>query len=133
MDIKTTRTLLAMAARTATVASSKMIDRVQQFCRLYINVTAASGTGGLTVQLRGYDPVSLEPGNTPVPALLNAGGGAITATGIYVIEFMESSVAASGNVKETVPRMLPCTWDVQVTAGDSSSYTYSVSAEVFPG
>ena len=132
-DIKTTRVLLTMAARTATVASAKFIDRAQQFCRLYVNVTVASGTGGLTVQLRGYDPVSLEPGNTPAGAFLNGGGTAITATGGYVIELLLTAGSIVGGVHDSVARMLPCTWDVNVGVGDASSYTYSISCEVFPG
>ena len=62
-----------------------------------------------------------------------AGGAAQTATGIYVYEMMPNNSVAAGNVIETAGRALPCVWDIQVTHGDSSSYTYSVGVEVFQG
>jgi hypothetical protein len=125
--IKTQRILLASLPRTATVACLKQTDAVEQYCRVYVNVTAASGTGGLTCQFRGYDRVS------GAAVALSTGGAALTATGLYVFEMMPNSQAAAGNVKETVGRMLPYQWDFQITAGDGSSYTYSVSSEVLPG
>jgi hypothetical protein len=125
--IKTQRILLASAARTAAVASAKQVDAVEQYARVYVNVTAASGAGGLTCQFRGYDRVS---GSA---VALSTGGAAITATGLYVFEMMPNAQDAAGSVKETVGRMLPYQWDFQITVGDSSSYTYSVSAEVLPG
>jgi hypothetical protein len=125
--IKTQRILLASAARTSTTACAKQADKVEQYARVYLDVTAASGTGGLTPQFRGYDRVS---GNA---VLLSTGGTAITATGTYCYEMMQNAATAAGNVKETVGRLLPCQWDFQITHGDSSSYTYSVSVEVFPG
>jgi hypothetical protein len=126
-EIKTQRILLASAARTATVASAQQKDAVLQYARVYVNVTAASGTGGLTCQFRGYDRVS---GSA---AALSTGGAALTATGLYVFEMMPNTMTAAGNIKETVARLLPYQWDFQITVGDSSSYTYSVSCEVFPG
>lgn len=124
--IKTLRLLLASAARTATVASAKQTDAREQYARVYLNVTVASGSGGLTPTFRGYDKL----GNA---VALSTGGAAVTATGTYVYEMMQSAATAAGNVKETVGRILPCVWDVQITHGDASGYTYSVSAEVFPG
>jgi hypothetical protein len=122
--IKTQRILLASAARTATVASPQQKDAVLECCRVYLNVTAASGTGGLTPQFRGYDRVSASA------VALSAGGSAITATGLYVYEMMPNPRTAFGNVKESVGCFLPYVWDFQITVGDSSSYTYSVSCEV---
>jgi hypothetical protein len=126
-DAKTRRTLLPSAARTATTTSAISKDAGQQCIRVYLSITAASGSGGLTVFIRGYDLAS------GVAAKMNAGAAAILATGIYVYELMPNDAAAVGDVKETVGRPLPCAWDVQVTHGDSSSYTYSVGVEVFPG
>ncbi len=127
IGIKARRILLASAARTAATASLKQTDDVQQCCRVYLNVTAASGTGGLTPTFRGYDKVS---GNA---VSLTTGGAAITATGLYVYEMMANAQTAAGNVKETVGRYLPCVWDFNIAVGDASSYTYSVSCEVMPG
>jgi hypothetical protein len=127
-DSKTRRTLLASAVRTATTASAISKDAGQQCVRVYLSITAASGTGGLKVFIRGYDLAS------GLPAKMNAGGAAaIIATGIYVFELMPNNSAVAGDVMETVGRVLPCWWDVQVTHADGSNYTYSVGVEVMPG
>ncbi len=122
---KARRQLLASAVRSATTVAGPFTDDFGRFLRLYLNVTAASGTGGLTVQLRGYDPVS------GVAMPLNSGGTAITAAGAYVFEFGLAEAAASGAVHDAVARPLPCVYDVQVTHGDGSNYTYSLGAEAF--
>jgi len=128
MQLKTRRTLLAGAIRTATATCPLQQDAVEQHVRVYLNVTAASGTGGLKVVVRGYDIVS------GLPAALNAGGAAAKiAPGLFVYELMRSDALPVGNVVETVGRGLPCVWDVQVTHGDASNYAYSLSCEVLPG
>jgi hypothetical protein len=123
-SVKTQRVLLSSGARTATTASGQQTDYLLLAVRLYLNVTAASGAGGLQPILRGYDKVS---GNA---VALSTGGTAITATGLYVYEFGLNVAAAAGNVKEAVSRFLPVQWDVDVVHGDGSSYTYSLSADV---
>ena len=125
-DQKTQRALLPSAARTATTACAQQTDRTQQVVRLYLNVTVASGTGGLQPQIRGYDRIS---GGA---VALTTGGAAVTATGLYVYEMTYTPNAAAGNVKESVGRFLPVLWDVNVVHGDGSSYTYSLSCEVGP-
>ena len=124
-SIKTRRILLESAVRTATVACAQQTDMTLRTARVYLNVSAASGTGGLNVYFRGYDWAS---GN---PAALSGGAAsAITATGVYVFEMMHGDAAAVGAVQDTVGRFLPVDWDVQVTHADGSNYTYSLSAEV---
>ena len=127
-DLKTRRSLLPSAARTATTASPLQKDASQQFLRVYLNVTAASGTGGLKVFVRGYDLVS------GLPAAMNAGGAGVTGVGLYVFELMPNGTVAGlpPGIIECVGRILPCVWDVQVFAGDATSYTYSLGVEVFP-
>lgn len=95
------------------------------FVRLYLNVTVASGTGGLQPQVRAYDPVS---GNA---VAISTGGTAVTATGTYIYELGLAEATPVGNVKECLSRPLPEYWDVNVVAGDGSSYTYSLAAETF--
>jgi hypothetical protein len=119
---KAVRVLLEPLARTATNSTPKQTDYTAGAVRLYLTVTAASGTGGLQPQIRGYDRF----GNA---VALTTGGTAITATGTFVYEMGISVAAAAGSVKEAVSRMLPLNWDVNVVAGDSSSYTYSLTAE----
>jgi hypothetical protein len=127
VEIKAQRVLLQSAARTVTTASVQQHDAVQQAVRVYLSITAASGTGGLKVFIRGYDKVS---GN---PCVLNGGGAAaIVAIGTYCYELMPMASTAVGGVLETVGRLLPSVWDIQTTVGDASSYTYSVSCEVLP-
>ena len=123
-SIKTQRVLLASGARTATAATAKQTDYTLLALRLYLNVTVASGAGGLQPIVRGYDKVSGSP------IALSTGGTAIVATGLYVYEFALNAAAAAGNVKEAVSRFLPTVWDVSVTHGDASGYTYSLSADV---
>ena len=125
-DRKVQRALLASAARTASTACAQQADSIQQFVRLYLNVTAASGTGGLQPQIRGYDKIS---GSA---VAITTGGAAIQATGLYVYELVSSANAAAGAVKESLARFLPVQWDVNVVHGDGSSYTYSLSCEVAP-
>jgi hypothetical protein len=120
---KARRQFLASATRTATTIAGPFTEQFHRVLRLYLNVTAASGTGGLTVQLRGYDPVS------GVAAPLNSGGGAITAIGMYVFEFGLAESTISGAVHDADARPLPTVFDVQVTHGDATNYTYSLGAE----
>ena len=126
-NVKARRTLLPLAARTAqTVATNPdNPDRDSVGARLYLNVTAASGTGGLKCIIRGYDNVS------GLPVNITAGGALVTATGTYCYEMYPGMPAAiAGGVLERSGSVLPMDWDVLVTVGDASSYTYSLSAEV---
>jgi hypothetical protein len=124
MQNRVQRTLLASAARTAAIAAPKQTDYCAHGVRVYLDVTAASGTGGLKVIIRGYDRFS---GNA---VELSTGGTAITATGTYAYELYPNAAAAAGKVADAVSRELPVQWDAEVTAGDSSTYTYSLSCEV---
>lgn len=128
LNPKSRRTLLASAARTATTVAnnngSPFREHFKQKMRMFLNVTAASGTGGLQPQVRAYDPLS------GAATAITTGGTAVTATGLYIYELGLAEATPAGNVKECDSRPLPTLWDVQVVAGDSSSYTYSLSCEV---
>ncbi len=117
-------TLLASAARTATTSSPQQINYNARGIMLFLNISAASGTGGLIVRLLGIDPIS---GND---AELNTDITAITATGLYLFELYpgSSSAGASGasKVNQRISASLPRTWYAKIVAGDSSSYTYSL-------
>jgi len=118
------RSLLASAARTATVASDAINGRRFRGIRVYLDVTAASGTGGLQVKVRAALGAKR--------ADLNSGGSAITGTGLKVYEVYPDAAAAANGVYEAVSRQLPSEFDIQVVAGDGSSYTYSVDYELLP-
>jgi hypothetical protein len=123
-DAKTRRILLPAVARTATTVCLAQKDASQQFARVYLNVTVAGAS--LKVFFRGYDV----PGGTP--AVLNTGGAGVTAIGMSVFELMPNGAVAAGDVKETVGRILPCIWDIQVQHADATTTTYSLTCEVFP-
>ena len=116
-------TALASAARTATATSSNVVADQYKGVHIILNITAASGTGGLIVRAQGLDPIS---GNF---YSLNGAPPAIVATGIYAYEFypgITSSVSGPNNVNQRTSTSLPRTWRVQVQVGDATSYTYSV-------
>jgi hypothetical protein len=117
-------TLLASAARTAATASSDQTNYNGSRVMVFLNVTVASGTGGLTVQIQGKDPVSGNYVN------LNANPTAVTGTGMTTYELALGDGAASGQVTQRTGGLLPRTWRVNVAVGDSSSYTYSLGASV---
>ena len=138
MKNRNQRVLLRSAVRTIATATSSVTNAVTNgntaavgpsfeyechTARFYLNVTAASGTGGLTFQLRGWDKAS----NTSV--VLAADTAPITATGLYVFEVAPSIAAASGVRRVAFNAYLPVQWDVNIAVGDASSYTYSLSME----
>lgn len=125
-SVNTSRVLLPVGVRVASTPSLKQQDGFAKFIRLYLNVTAASGSGGLKPVFRGYDRVS----GSPVE--LTPGSASITTAGVYVWEISSSSVpsAAFGSVKEVTCRSIPFQWDVLVKHLDGSTYNYSVSADV---
>ena len=122
---KTSRVLLASAARTADAAGPRLAAPHHHAARLYLTVTVAPGAGGLQVFLRGYDSVS----GTAVE--MSSGGPSITQTGTYVYELRPGpETAPFGGIVEIVNRTLPVDWDAIVKHGDASSYTYSLSCEL---
>jgi hypothetical protein len=122
--VKTSRVLLTSAARTANTNAAQQTDTAASALRLYLNVTAASGTGGLYVVLRGYDKVSQ---NT---VELTQGGDPVNQTGCYAYEISLAPDPPAGNLKDAVSRSIPYQWDALVKHLDGSSYTYSLSAEI---
>ncbi|MEX2395874.1 MAG: hypothetical protein WD491_02565 [Balneolales bacterium] len=117
-------TVFASAARTSTAQSSNMTNYNSKGIMLFLNVTDASGTGGLQVQLRGVDPVS------GLSISLHSAPTAITSTGrfgyLYYPGNETAGVSGSPNVQEHYSLAVPRTFLVVVLHGDSSSYTYSV-------
>ena len=125
--VKTARILLPSLARTVATASKQVTDPMMQCARFYLNITAASGTGGLTLQLRGYDKAS------GAAVVLDANSAIIT-TGLFAFEVMAfARTGAPAGVKASLGCLLPYTWDVNIAVGDASSYTYSLSVELMPG
>lgn len=113
-------TVLAQAARTAATQSATWANINSRGGFLILGVTAASGTGGLTVTLQMQDPV------TGAWISLHANPTAVIATGEFVYEIGPGIGAASGGVTQRTSGQLGQTLRVNVAVGDASSYTYSV-------
>lgn len=116
-------TLLASAARTATTISPTQTNHNGRGISVILDITAASGAGGLQIFVRGKD-VNGKAYN------LNTGVTAIIATGLYVLEVYPGSTGTTGQIKESVSHKLPRTFDVMIQHGDASSYTYAVNYEI---
>lgn len=115
---------LTSATRTATTATARLSSERYAGIIVYLNVSAASGTGGLKVFVRGYD-VS---GNA---FKLNGGGTAKVATGQYAYVVYPGGGAAAGDIVDIQNAPISESFDIQVTHADSSNYTYTVSYELF--
>lgn len=115
--------LLPSAARTATATSATMKNFTARGVFVGIVVTAAT-TGGLTLRIRGLDTISGD--NYTLGSYTQ-----ITATGRYGFILYPGAVTAalagSGTVQTIGTAFLPRQWYIDVTAGDASSWTYSVS------
>jgi hypothetical protein len=111
-------TLLASQARTATAQSPTQTNYNARGILIHLNVTVASGTGGLQLRVYSIDPVS--GGVKPINNLPTA----VTATGVYTY-VIYPGISADANTQVSAS-ILPRTFNVTVSAGDSTSYTYSV-------
>jgi hypothetical protein len=115
--------LLATGAKTTAQQSADQINFNGRGVRVVLNVTVASGTGGLQVQIQGKDSIS---GNY---YQLNATPAAVTTTGTFVYDLYAGNLSAAANgITQVTMALLSRTWRVNVAVGDASSYTYSVSA-----
>lgn len=115
---------LTSATRTANAASALQNGTRFAGIVVYLNVTAASGTGGLKVFVRGY------AGSNAFR--MNGGGSAKTATGQYAYVLYPGGGSAAGDIVDINNVPVPATFDIQVTHADSSNYTYDVSFELIP-
>jgi hypothetical protein len=118
--------VLPSAARTANTNSATFTQTGYKGIRVWLTVTVASGTGGLKVLLRQRNPID---GSTYE---VNAGGALVTSAVTRMYDFYPSAGAAAGFVQESLGRALSQQFDIQVTHGDASSYTYSVQVELAP-
>jgi hypothetical protein len=113
-------TLLASQARTIATSSSIQQNYNWRGIAIQLEVTAASGTGGLTVELNDGDyGAAYFLATTPVTAISHH---------IYIIY-----PGATGNTSDpgqVSGLVLPDRWQVKVLVGDASSYTYSLLARL---
>jgi hypothetical protein len=114
-DINVESTVLASAARTATVSSS---DLTNNYLRGgHIIMTSITSSPSVVPTIEGKDPIS----GTYYTILT---GIAITATGITILKVYPGAAAAVNAIAADV---LPKTWRVTMTHGDADSITYSVA------
>ena len=120
----TQATLLASATRTATATTATTKNYNARGIMLMLDVTAASGTGGLSVHLNASFP------GAGVVAGINVAPPSIVAVGKYAYEIYPGStapgVAGSYNVNQRTSAILTPNWYVDVVHGDASSYTYAL-------
>lgn len=116
-------TLLASAARTATVSSADQTNYNGRGVHVIIDVTAV-GTGGLTVRVQEKMPTTKY-----VDLLVDT--AAITAVGTYMFEvYPGAATTPNDGVRRAASRAVARTWRVTVTHADGSSWTYSVEHAV---
>lgn len=114
----TSGTLLTSQARTANPSSTPQTNYNARGVLITLNVTASSGTGGLTLRIQAQDPASGTFFN------YNASPTAVTATGMY--SYLLYPGISGGFTTQLTPIVLPKTWQIVVSHGDGTSYTYSV-------
>jgi hypothetical protein len=122
-------TLATSAARTSYWATTVQRNYGYSGIALLLNVTAASGTGGLKM---GLDMCN--PANTITQKLGTSPAAFITAIGQYCAIFYPG---AAGNATWTpnpggVNTCLPEYYTASVVVGDASSYTYQLDACLLP-
>jgi hypothetical protein len=111
--------LLPAATRTATATAADQTNANGRGVILYLDVTAASGSGGLTVQIQGKDPSSGKYKQ------LNVNPTAVVAAGTTAVALYPGA-STTGGLAQATAQALPRTWRVVVSHGDASSYTYSL-------
>lgn len=120
--------LLPSAARTALVADLVPDENVADARGLivFLTVTAASGTGGLTMSLK-----ALPPGGQTGGIAFATASAAIIATGLSIL-VVYPGIATAASPWTAVNSVLPTRFSLNVAVGDASSYTYSIAAFLLP-
>ena len=110
--------LLPSATRTATTVSDNIVNTQYRGILVFLRVTVASGTGGLTLRFSYRDPATGTLFN------MNNAPTAVVAVGLTMLAVYP---AISGTATTQANNMiLPRNFSITVTHGDASSYTYSV-------
>jgi len=111
-------TLLASAARTASVNSADFTNFNAKGAHFVIDVSLDPASASITVTIEGKDPLSGEYYDILVSA-------AIDSTGITILKVYPGiSTLANGAASDILPR----TFRVKVAAVDTDSLTYSIAA-----
>lgn len=121
-------TLLASATRTATTSSVTLDLSGFRSVLLFLNITAASGTGGLCIFVEYLDPASWTWNrlwNYPSTA------ARLTTAGLQIAAVGPGLGTQSGGVNQAGFSSSPLASQLRITInhGDASNYTYSVGYE----
>lgn len=113
-------TLLASAARTASVNSADFVNYNAKGAHFIIDVTAITDTPSITVTIQGKDALSSEYYDILT-------GVAITATGTTILKVYPGiGQIANGAASDILPR----TYRVSVAHDDTDSITYSIGVNL---
>lgn len=112
----TEETVLASAARTASVNSADFTNYNAKGAHFIIDVTAITDTPILTPKIQGKDPLSGKYYDILV-------GTDITAIGTTVLKVYPGIGQIAGGASSDI---LPRTWRVRIEHADSDSITYSI-------
>ena len=113
-----TQTVLASAARTATVVSPVLSAEQVIASTFVIDVTAVTATPAITATIEGKDPVS----GSFYTILVDAAVSTVSRTFLQV----GHTITAAANVAAN--NFLPSEYRLTVAHGDTDSITYSISA-----
>lgn len=111
--------LFPSAQRNATIQSANIDNPTCKGIVVYLNVTEASGTGGLQIALYGVDPAS------GLPFYLQDASNSqpVKTVGQNSFIFYPAAVYEGSNYGNGI---LPRTFRLSVVHGDATNYTYSV-------
>ncbi len=115
-------TVLASAARTATVSSADLTNYNARGVIITIDVTADPGTASVTPTVEIKDSVG-----ALYDIILSATAVDAVGTFVYVI-YPSTLTAAANGITQVLQNPLPRTWRVTMTHPNTQSLTYSVSA-----
>lgn len=113
-------TVLASAARTATVSSAAVVGENHRGAHIIITTTAYTAAASVVPTVEGYNSVT-----DSWYTLLTA--AALSATGTIVLKVYPGQTAVANLA---VNEVLPARWRVTMTAADTKSVTYSVVANL---
>lgn len=118
--------LLTNVTRTTSYRSDTLTAKTENGILVVLTVTAASGTGGLTVRINAQEQPIHAGTNPPWFTPLNNAPPAVTTTGNYTYVLYPFGAAGGGAVNQATAGFLPRDFSISVDHGDSSSYTYSL-------
>jgi len=111
-------TIFNRTARTTTTDSASLENLNHRGVYAILNVTSASGTGGLILRFCFNEIATFF--NNPPPA--------ITTTGLFVYA-VYPGITAAGSIVQATSLMLPTHWFIRINHLDSTPYTYDVSIQ----